>query len=415
MRPALPGAERRPRGAAGFVLVGAVMLVLALTILGLSLFSLSSYESQFLRQSVEDLQTFQVASGAIERAKYALAVTSELAAVQTGLPDHVLATVAIQEKAGGADSLGAVEWGGEPVRIRVQVDYRGRRRSMEGEFTPTQGVHTYMRLVTAWENLEVLEPARYAHMELTGRIRIGPSPASDTTWNQIVPPGQRHIEVGSSDPPDFNDYWARAQAAGATLLPDDDTFAWSLGTGTGVSYYRSVVDPDDDTDQSSIYIPFRGDWPAGRVPPASIQVRGTVVWLLDRRWRALEHVTVHGSGGENNCLILVARQWEDNEYGLGFFHGLSSDIPVILVSESAVEILYTAYASGNTGVPELSMFARRVALMGPLNPVDRMILGPIGDEHLIDALADQGVLPGQTASTRRRLDLIAGTWRTTQP
>ena len=40
-----------PGEASGFVLVGVVMIALALTILGLSLFSLSGYESQFLDRS----------------------------------------------------------------------------------------------------------------------------------------------------------------------------------------------------------------------------------------------------------------------------------------------------------------------------------------------------------------------------
>jgi hypothetical protein len=41
-----------PEDDRGFVIVGVVMFVLALTILGLSLFSLSSYESQFLNRSL---------------------------------------------------------------------------------------------------------------------------------------------------------------------------------------------------------------------------------------------------------------------------------------------------------------------------------------------------------------------------
>ena len=41
--------DRSPRhGESGFVLIGVVIFVLALTIIGISLFSLSSYEAQFL-------------------------------------------------------------------------------------------------------------------------------------------------------------------------------------------------------------------------------------------------------------------------------------------------------------------------------------------------------------------------------
>src|SRR5436309_4094894 len=128
LRPLQPGAHSMNgvmpadgRGSGrGFVLVGVVMLVLALTILGLSLFSLSSFESQFLGRSLDGACAFHAANGGLDRARFALAATESLQSVRAGLPEHVVSTTAFQEQEPG-DTLttGQVLWGGGPVVIRV--------------------------------------------------------------------------------------------------------------------------------------------------------------------------------------------------------------------------------------------------------------------------------------------------------
>jgi len=87
---------RRPirSEASGFVLVGVVMFVLALVILGLSLFSLSSYEGQFVERTKESDAAFYAASSGIEHAKFALARSESLGLVSASLfptPDVVYA------------------------------------------------------------------------------------------------------------------------------------------------------------------------------------------------------------------------------------------------------------------------------------------------------------------------------------
>src|SRR5207244_4210514 len=76
----------RPRDRTGFVLIGVIMFVLALTILGLSLFGLSTYESQFITASLDQTQLDELAQSALERTRYALAVSSRLDKVDEGLP-----------------------------------------------------------------------------------------------------------------------------------------------------------------------------------------------------------------------------------------------------------------------------------------------------------------------------------------
>ena len=112
----------RPREA-GFVLIGVIIFVLALTIIGISLFSLSSYEAQFLQRSLDGEQAFQSAVGGIERARFALCATSRLDAVSAAPGrENVIAATAFQVRGSDSISTGPVEWvanqTGPPARDR---------------------------------------------------------------------------------------------------------------------------------------------------------------------------------------------------------------------------------------------------------------------------------------------------------
>ena len=95
-------------GLASFYLVGAVavwgvvMFVLALTILGISLFGLSSYEAQFFGTSSDGSQAFYSAVGGIERAKFVLARKKHYEDVALNLP---LGDIVFFENRGGAIAL----------------------------------------------------------------------------------------------------------------------------------------------------------------------------------------------------------------------------------------------------------------------------------------------------------------------
>src|SRR6185436_10383002 len=135
----------------GFVLVGVVMLILALTILGLSLFALSSYEAQFFNRSLYEHEALQAAVGGLERAKYVLAVPpiTNLENVQTNLPlEYVTNALAVQEQHGDSLSSGPVDWSASanPVRISVTAVYKGVSRTVEGTFLPRKSPNWYKRL-----------------------------------------------------------------------------------------------------------------------------------------------------------------------------------------------------------------------------------------------------------------------------
>ncbi len=116
----------------GFLLVGVAMFVLALTILGVSLFSLSGFEAQFLGQSMRRSQAFYDALGGIDRSLRVLSETNDMNAVAANLPPGIIYARAWQ----GDDST-AVNWQDTTaIRVRVVAE-RGvapeiERRMLEG-------------------------------------------------------------------------------------------------------------------------------------------------------------------------------------------------------------------------------------------------------------------------------------------
>src|SRR5438128_1554566 len=128
--------DRSPES--GFVLIGVIMFVLALTILGLSLFSLSGYEVAFLGSSLDDTRAFYDALGGIDRAKFCMAESQlqTLADVKNGLPIEGV-VYARARYVGTDDSTSAVLWDGtKKVEIRVVAVENKARRVVEAQFTP---------------------------------------------------------------------------------------------------------------------------------------------------------------------------------------------------------------------------------------------------------------------------------------
>src|SRR6476646_7178158 len=145
-RPLAP--SRDPSRSSGFVLVGVVIFVLALTILGLSLFSLSTYEADFFGRSSDQAQAFYSALGGIEWAKFMLLQKGNLASVGIPskvvpgtvppMPDIVYVRVSRyprQVPPANSDTTGGVPWG-QPVDIRVLAVHNGERSMIEQRFIP---------------------------------------------------------------------------------------------------------------------------------------------------------------------------------------------------------------------------------------------------------------------------------------
>ena len=151
----------RTRGTAGFVLIGVVIFVLALTIIGLSLFSLSSYEAQFLQRSLDEEQAFQSAVGGMERAKFLLERMDDLGLVSQAWPPgtHVVAASAAQRVPAGLVTAGPVSWDpADSVYLSITAEIITPqadtvRRTVSGRFIPRTNRSYYSQIATSSDEI----------------------------------------------------------------------------------------------------------------------------------------------------------------------------------------------------------------------------------------------------------------------
>jgi hypothetical protein len=418
------------RGEAGFVLIGVVIFVLALTIIGLSLFSLSSYEAQFLQRSIDREQAFQSAQGGVERAKFLLSARDSMARVSADLLDPVVSATAVQVQGGLPDSIGAIEWQGADVTLRVTARVNGEERTIGGQFKPRLTRNVYSQLIATAGGIVVEDFAeagatptdrRYT-VHLSGPIWQGTMPPDTNAWLSLLGPAPPPLPVGiATDPvalPAATAYVAsHVGSASLPLGPDSrqyfgiDWWRYRLYPGTGnIGFFRSPAsDPD-----FSLYDKQTHDG-------TMLRVRGCAIWLMPRGVRFDGKVTVVGRSAPGaDCLVIVAGRSgsfaDDPDAGIWFFGGLESTIPVILISDGRVYIQYMNNYGSSGAVSELSIYARDVVLTGPRRALGgRMDLAhPWAgylDNYWVPRLANSGFLPNVTSANGRELALQPGTWR----
>jgi hypothetical protein len=414
MRRRLPRSAARPPGSRGrerergFAIIGVVMLVLALTILGLSLFSLSSFESQFLGRSLERQQAFFAASGGLERAKFNLIRGGLREHAGFGLPaDGVDSARAWQVVAGDTVSLGAIAWG-TPIHIDVYGRSGDTRSAVHATFTPGTQSDFYRRLVTTSGAVDlVYGPPHDQMIRAIGKIYEAgssaawvphlASPVPDSirhgaTW--IVPPSVDDLFLAHPSPPPAN----RTVVGGNPVFTLD-----AAGLQPGFFTSDQAGSPFDVEELGGTF---------------DILVRGPAVWLLPDGFRAYSWVNIRSFGNDpNTCLVIVAGRaqppWQDR--GIWFEDGgFTSDVPVILVTDGRC-IVYCD--DGNRDVPYLSVYATGLTLRGPDSgtpwPLRHDLNAPEDQPGgLIDRLIGWGALPNGSA-VAANLTFIPGTWRET--
>lgn len=409
---------RVPEG--GFVIVGVVMLVLALTILGLSLFSLSSFESQFLSRSLAAEQAFQAASGGVERAKFAIGATGRLEAVASGLPvEGVVGAVAAQVQGPDTVTTGPVQWGGADVQITVTSSVGGESRVVQGSFRPEGDQDFYRRLLTVRDSLQ-LDPGspapRCGTVLLEGAIW---SNATDLAWQACqAPPSYQPLANAPAVPVPQVASFIAARSAGPVsgvtrvVLPGPPpTVTYSLhGPANAVTFYAGGFNPVGSA--------FTVDEAIGS---PTISVQGIAVWLLPRGAWFFSRINV--IGGPNDALVLVAGRSGDlvrgdPDAGVWLRNAVDSPtVPVILVSDGKVLLENANPNPPTTTLSYASIFAPRIFVSGPetsagtrtqlFHAANAPQDAPGG---LIDRLVQADGLPNATASSGR-FSLVPGTWR----
>lgn len=421
--------------ASGFILVGVVMFVLALTILGLSLFTLSSYEAQSLTQSHSRQQSDYDAQSGIEMVK-SLIMTSpnrlDGAAAAVG-SFGVVNAVAKQHRSNGTwDSTGVVV-SDSTVIVRVTSSHAGELRTLEARFRPSTTKDFYKRLFTVAnsvevENTEVLPgPVIIIHpasqLRLTGQVWQTVTAPADTAWADSgqVTWGQPHFEY--TDPVaviDLPNYIATHPTAFLpefeTGDPDEHKLIFDKHPHGTVGYYSSP----GNLVPGSFYT-FEED------ARADVEVEGTVVWIVPAGLQFKQQVHFKANS-DPSVLIIVAGQNGGNpsspagaiHFQGGFTVDGSDKLHVILVTDAKVLIEFANEANTyECRVDRLSVLCRDLLLQGPKNvaPIRELRLRyDPATSPIIDALYSEASnpLPRPPGSTNA-LTFIRGSWRRATP
>lgn len=403
----------------GFVLVGVIMIVLALTILGLSLFSLSSYEAQFMNRSINEEQTLQYAMGGLARARFTLATQGrKLSNVKLELPfENVIYARASQDQGGSEpDTSGPVDWSGNDVVIRVTAAYRGIQRTVEASYHPLSIPNYYKRLLTI---SNPVTPLTVAEKDVTNHYRNDTVVLRDSVWQKgadlswesnarlPLPPvltggtipvpaaGSFILDNASAPPPSISGQDYRLEASENGMLK-----TWYSGTPTLGTPANTFTIWDQTSSTPTIW------------------VRGRAIWCIRQGIRFEHQVNIRRSGLDPDaCLVIVAQNGKDDLFpttagAIWFFGGMNSEIPVILVSDGWVRIENFNDQTASSLVPSLSIFSDQIFLMGPYTGTGTMDLNynPSIMEPQLDFLMEQGALPNATASGSNPFRLSAGTW-----
>jgi hypothetical protein len=422
------------RAERGFILVGVVMFMLALTILGLSLFALSSYEAQFFTTSMSREQSLQRAESGMELAKALLAHGSppqRLEDVRRAIGQFgVTNAMAYQWRSNQDDdttSQGPVNWDSTVVLV-VSARSGGVERTLQARYVPTPGENPYRRLVASGLGMQVSteNSSSPSVLELRGGVWHPVASSGDTSWTASLtwPQGR---PVKPDTPP----------------LPRANAFvdAWLADAGTAAPPYDY-----SDSDNPHIYLRNFGPAPVQvfRNPPSTttlnysdlteysffahsdlrIHIRGTVVWVVPRGASFRDRVYVIPDAGVPSTLVIVAKR-NGMEPGsearaIWFKGGLTSTDPdarVYLVSEDEIALTHRQNEFSDQEVRRLCIVAGgRVELGGP-EWGHRFRL--TYDANDMDVLADQlllvGALPPLTSSTAPTFQIARSSWVETTP
>lgn len=436
------GASNGVRGCAiapdrGFVLVGVVMFVLALTILGLSLYAISGYEGQFLTDTQGEEQALFRAEGGMAMAQALLAVTPyrlDQSHYAEGYEGVVRAT-AWQIKNGLPDSTGALDWS-KHVFLRVSTAVGGQARVVEAEFTPSQRYSPYKRLFTATTSIDYTDHdighhSRVGSTELSGSVWQYVQNASDTAWVSDVDwhVGRPMLTVEAPSPDVSGFLSAHLGTAAAPAYPDSGggihTVRFDAGSDVALAYFLSPP-----KQKSTNLLPAGPDYEFYVTPELRVEVRGICVWLAQKGIRFDNRVTfkrASGGGGNPTLVIVAAPNGTDMNYGdyrdmaLWFFDQgvrVEDGVRVFIVSNGHVRLEVASSGGGGGGnldfdLPFTNIFADEITLMGPRpHNGDTMDLTYSASmDALVDELISRGALPGVSGLASGGFAMVPGTWR----
>jgi hypothetical protein len=435
MRPSLPHPAADERG---FILVGVVMFMLALTILGLSLFALSSYESQFFISSAAREQSLQNSESGMELVKALLAAPgrnlsrldyAHRAEGQMG----VLSAMAYQWRSGDANdttSSGPVDWNDSLV-IVVTAKSGGVERTLQAKYMPGVAENPYQRLLVAGQGVAVntTKSSSPSVLVLSGRAWQPVASGADTAWTQYVSwTTGRPVETDTPPTPladaFVDDAFARSPPPAApsdTSLTDPAYMISFQGSPAFATFYRSPGSPTADGAQGdaefSEYSFYAND-------DLDINVQGVAVWVVDQGICIRKQLKV--TAIDNNIpstLVIVAkanlRDTGHQNRGIWFRGGLivGPNVHVYLVSQGDVSIVHDRDDSADNLAGTVSIVAGGQVEIGGPRTGYTFTLGydPPGMDALADQLLALGALPNVMGGGGSNFKVIRGSWLETTP
>ncbi len=450
----------RAAGARGFVLVGVVMFVLALTILGLSLYAISGYEGQFLTDTQAEEQALFRAEGGMALAQSLLSVSpykldqSHFAEDYEGI---VRATAWQRTSAGLLDSTSYLDWS-KNVVLRVSTRVGNQTKVVQQEFSPQQRYSPYRRLFTARlieytsRDGSNFNRANSAHLN-------GPRQAvwqyvrnaSDTSWVRDVywDSGRPMLTVETPTPDVAGYFSSNFTGADSAAYPDNSggehRVVLDAGSDVATRAFRNprIAPNAANLDLADCY----GFYCTSEL---KVEVRGTCVWMAPDGIRFDNRVTFKRASGANAnpTLIIVTgpngRDLNFGDYrdvGLWFFDDgvkVEGGVRVIIVSSGHVRLEVAEQGGGGGGgfahpggmdppggggggggtsyeftLPFLNVFADHITMMGPRQQDGEMNLAYSSTmDALIDDLVARGVLPVASGQAAGGFTPVADSWRT---
>ena len=422
----------------GFILVGVVMFMLALTILGLSLFALSSYEAQFFVASAAREQSLQNSESGMELVKALLARNSTLEAAHLAEGQMgITSALAYQQRSGSATdttSTGPVDWNSKMV-IVVAARSGGVERTLQARFVPTPVENPYQRLLAAGAGitLDTENSSDPSVLEFSGRAWQPVSSDADTAWTgNVTWRTGGPVERGSPPIPLADGFVDQAMSSG----PQDPTPACQLsdrydydikflGSTSKATFFTSPSSPTLAGENSGYQLNDYNAYTFYAGADLDVDVRGIAVWVLPKGVCFKDQVSFDLEDSTiPSTLVIVAKangsDPSNPNAGIWFKGGLrlkSSNLQVYLVSQGDVSVIQHNDADQDHDARAVSIVAGgRITIGGP-NDYHLFRLGY--DASSMDALADQllsiGALPWVPGGAGKNLVAERQTWVETTP
>ena len=409
----------------GFILVGVVMFMLALTILGLSLFSLSSYEAQFFYGSLAREQALQRSESGLELVKALLTSTpARLENAQSAVGQYgITRAIAYQWRSANLSdttSRGLVNWDSSVVVV-VTARERGESRTLQARFTPIPPRNPYRDLVTcAGRPVANTANGTTPTVELYGPVWQTITSAADTVWTPYAKWLSGRPFISGVPPTPAADAYVDARLPSASAPTAWDSVRCNLTFRNTGSTPRWFVSPRSPTSGSGR--PEYNQFGFFTDALTTISVSGTCVWVIPAGVCFRQRVIVQPEPGRSGTLVIVAKRNGlapgYTNTGIWFQTGLDlldpTNTKLFLVSQGDIALSSLRNASSRD-MRALSIVAGgNVEFMPPPSGSTWKLMYDASMDAVADGLVASGAVPATSGGSSAVFAYTGASWKETR-